>query len=261
MVNINPFKKKNLAAQPVPAQTAQQIKDEVGFVDEEYDNNLGETPAPFLPNEAVPRRMPNEAPQQQDYQEDIPPVPDFLNPQAQQYQAPAAGVGIQPSDVEPQAIQPVPFQQPMQPPQPAQQQYAQPPQPDILETELEAYEQKVEGQAKPEAHSAQAADVHNITTAAVEGLRRELQSKIDSLNVEITSLRKLEESVMQMTETLSKVEQKYEKMSATAGQLPEKTETEIQDIKSTVDSMSAMFSKALPALIKEIRSLKEPSLR
>jgi len=241
----NPFKKNQPAALPAQGPSAEEIKASVGYPEEDV-TNLGETPAPFLPDQQMPRNMP--APQGAPQEEQQPPVqdiPDFLNPQPGQPLQPPAPPYPQP-----------PAQQYQQE---GQEYYQQPPEPESqsFDNTGETYEQNVEQpQAEPAYHAAQAADVHNIATVAVEGLRQELQLKMDSLNNEISNLKKLENSMMQMTETLSQVEKKYEKLSTKSTQLPEKTETEIQDIKSSVDSMSMMLSKALPALIKEIRSMK-----
>ncbi len=234
MANNDPFKKKKPGDSP--AQTPEEIKQEIGGFDE--GTNLSE-PAPFLPDQPIPNKM--APPMEQQQQDELPPPPDFLNPQLQQQQ--------QQEYAEPEYEQPAQAQ----PGDPftasPEQQYEQAPQ-------APQAPQPAPGQYPPQAPPAQQ---HSIASTTVDGLRRELDTKIQLLNSEINNLKQLEANVANVTQTMSKMEQAYETISKKSSQLSEKTENEIQDLAATVDSMNATLSKALPALIKEIRSLKEPS--
>ena len=241
MASVNPFKKKK-PGEGLGAQSAEDIKQSVGYPGE---SNL-DTDEPFLPGQPVPRKMGGAAQAQQQQQSAAPDAPDFLSPQAE-----SAAQG-----------EPGQYGAPYETP-------AQEDSPETFEDILDDYEEVAEGQAPapapnpqaPEQHSAEASSVHKIATTAVDGLRHELESKIDALDDEISNLKTLEANVLKIEASLSGVEGKYAELSKKAAEMPEKVESEIDEIKACVDSMNATLSKALPALIKEIRSLKTPSLQ
>jgi hypothetical protein len=118
--------------------------------------------------------------------------------------------------------------------------YAEPPPPFVQPA-------PVEPQAPP------TEDMQNIAQSVGEGVKQELNAKIDVLREEVNELKSLEKDISELVSSMKEVERKYEELETKA---PERM-AEISEIKGTVNSMNQVLNKALPALIKEISSLKK----
>ncbi len=90
-----------------------------------------------------------------------------------------------------------------------------------------------------------------------EIIRREFETKMSLLKDEIQSLKKLDEEIKGVVEAMDRIEQKYEKVETRAEDNNTLLTETLNDVKSTVSAIDKIMSSALPALIKEVRSISE----
>jgi hypothetical protein len=95
--------------------------------------------------------------------------------------------------------------------------------------------------------------MQGVAQGAAEGVRNELDAKIEALKDEVEELKKLDDQITEVVDALREMEHKYAELAEKAASLsPE----ELGDLKTKVDNIHTLLSQGLPALITEIRSLK-----
>ena len=97
----------------------------------------------------------------------------------------------------------------------------------------------------------------SIIRNETEIIRREFETKMSLLKDEIQSLKKLDEEIKGVVEAMDRIEQKYEKVETRAEDNNTMLTETLNDVKSTVSAIDKIMSSALPALIKEVRSISE----
>ncbi|MAF89152.1 MAG: hypothetical protein QF775_02280 [archaeon] len=90
-----------------------------------------------------------------------------------------------------------------------------------------------------------------------DAVRREFETKLSLLKDEIQALKKLDEEIKGVVDSMDRIEQKYEKVEIRAEDNNTKLTETLDDVKSTVSAIDKIMSSALPALIKEVRSISE----
>ena len=229
-----PPEKEKLKSQSAGADI-ESIKEEVGFPEapEEEAPLEAMPPAPEIQQAApVPEAPPSETGQ----------VPEFIQPAPPSQEA-------QPQEEDPLAFlegagdleAPQEGGQEM-PPAPTSELPQVPPQTEFQEAPLPA-------PTDPSYDS--------IIRNETEIIRREFETKMSLLKDEIQSLKKLDEEIKGVVEAMDRIEQKYEKVETRAEDNNTLLTETLNDVKSTVSAIDKIMSSALPALIKEVRSISE----
>lgn len=117
--------------------------------------------------------------------------------------------------------------------------------------EYEEYEEEPEYEEPAEEYPRE--DMQKIAKAVSDGVKQELEGKINSLQEEVLKLRKLDDQIQIIVETLEKIESKYEELEKKASLAGTEAESDIKEIKSTVNAINEIMSAGLPALIREVR--------
>ncbi|HIJ99352.1 TPA: hypothetical protein H1011_00825 [archaeon] len=236
-----PPEKEKLKSQSAGADI-ESIKEEVGFP---------EAPEEEAPLEAMPPAPPvppaPEAPQSLQAPSEAPPsetgqVPEFIQP------APA-GQEAQPQEEDPLAF--LGGAGDLEAPQEEGQEM--PPAPT---SELPQVPPKTEFQEAP-LPAPTDPSYDSIIRNETEVIRREFETKMSLLKDEIQSLKKLDEEIKGVVEAMDRIEQKYEKVETRAEDNNTLLTETLNDVKSTVSAIDKIMSSALPALIKEVRSISE----
>ena len=97
----------------------------------------------------------------------------------------------------------------------------------------------------------------NMVMNETDTIRREFETKLSLLKDEIKALKKLDEEIKVVVDSMDRIEQKYEKVEIRAEDNNTKLTETLDDVKSTVSAIDKIMSSALPALIKEVRSISE----
>ena len=92
-------------------------------------------------------------------------------------------------------------------------------------------------------------DIQMLARSVADGVREELGSKIDDLGADVDELKELEGKLEGVAASLKKIELKFEQISG----------EDLEAVRSQVESINALLSKALPALITEIRASRTKS--
>ncbi|HIK01765.1 TPA: hypothetical protein H1008_01500 [archaeon] len=232
-----PPEKEKLKSQSAGADI-ENIKEEVGFPESPTDEAPLEAMPPAPPVPSAPE-APSEAPPSETGQ-----VPEFIQP------APA-GQTTQEQEEDPLAFlegagdfgAPQEGGQEM-PPAPTSELPQAPPQP-----ETEFQEAPLPAPADP--------SYDTIMRDEAETIRREFETKLALLKDEIQSLKSLDEEIRTVVESMDRIEQKYEKVETRAEDNNTLLTETLNDVKSTVSAIDKIMSSALPALIKEVRSISE----
>ncbi|MDP7260383.1 MAG: hypothetical protein QGI80_00250 [archaeon] len=245
-----PPEKDKLKAKTAGADI-ENIKEEVGFPNSPTEEAPLEPmpPAPPVPPAPEAPEAPLEAPPSETGQipELIQPAPAGQPVQSQE-EDPLAfleGAGVEvpaaSEDTSSQALPTPPSELPQ----------ANLPQPEVLE----APGVQEELPMAPAVSSTPAYD--NMVMNETDTIRREFETKLSLLKDEIKALKKLDEEIKVVVDSMDRIEQKYEKVEIRAEDNNTKLTETLDDVKSTVSAIDKIMSSALPALIKEVRSISE----
>lgn len=110
----------------------------------------------------------------------------------------------------------------------------------------------LEARAPPPAPGMSTEDVHNIAKSIADGVKQELEEKIQSLEEEITKIKKLDAQTKKIVTSMESIEKKYEELERGIG--PE-AGADLKEIKENISNLNQIITTALPALIKKIQDI------
>lgn len=101
-------------------------------------------------------------------------------------------------------------------------------------------------------------DIEQIAREVADEVRKEFEEKLKDLSEELEELKKIDREVEKIQETFEKLGDKYSELEDKISELPTQTQEDLKEIKAVVNNINQIMSSALPALIKEVRDLKQP---
>lgn len=108
----------------------------------------------------------------------------------------------------------------------------------------------------PPPGASSAEELKDALRGVIEELRSDFDQKISVLDEELSEIKKLDEDLKKISVDFGDLREKYdeldEKISSMAGR-----QQDFNELKAAVSEISQIMRTALPALIKEVRDLKE----
>ncbi len=88
-------------------------------------------------------------------------------------------------------------------------------------------------------------------------LKADIDEKLNRLSEDLGELKKMDSEIKRLAENFEDLNKKFEEIDEKVSSLPIHAGEDIAEIKAVVNNLNQIMGVALPALIKEVRSLKE----